>query len=237
MIPLPPTGRLSGIGVGPGDPDLLTLKAVRRINEAAVVAYPMSDDTHSFARSVAAAHIRPDHREVPMPIPYCQARAPAQAVYDRAADALAACLDAGEDVAVLCEGDPFLYGSFMYLFARLSDRFRVEVVPGVSSLTAAAAAAAAPLCSRNEVLSVLPAPLPDDALAPLLRRADSVALVKVTRHFARVRALIDALGLTAQARYVERATLPAQRVLPLDAVDPATVPYFSMILINRAGAL
>ena len=238
MIPLPPagppTGRLSGIGVGPGDPELLTLKAVRRITEAAVIAYPMSDDTNSLARSIAAAHIRPDHREVPMPIPCGQARAAAGAAYDAIAGTLAASLDGGEGVAVLCEGDPFLYGSFMYLFARLSGRYAVEVVPGVSSLTAVAATAATPLCSLNDVLTVLPAPLPDEALAPRLAQADTIALVKVHRHFARIRALIAAAGLTAQARYVERASLPGQRVLPLDDVDPATVPYFSMILINRA---
>ena len=235
MIAASRSGRLSGIGVGPGDPELLTLKAVRRITEAALVAYPLSDDRHSFARSIAAAHIQARHRELPMPIPYCQARAPAQAVYDDSADTIAAALDAGDDVVVLCEGDPFFYGSFMYLFARLAGRYPVEVVPGVSALTAAAAAAASPLCSRNDVLTVLPAPLPDETLAPRLEQSDAVALVKLSRHFARIRALIAALGLTACSRYVERATWAEQRVLPLDDVDPAGVPYFSMILINRAG--
>ena len=229
------TGRLFGIGVGPGDPELLTLKAARRIAESAVVAYPTSAEGIGFARTIAAAHVRPGHREVAIPIPCCASHEPAQAAYDQAAAAIGACLEAGEDVAVLCEGDPFFYGSFMYLFGRLADRYPVEVVPGVSSLTAGPAVVGAPLCSRNDVLTVLPAPLPDAALAPPLKQCDGAVLVKVGRHFARVRDLIARLGFIESARYVEHATLANQRVLPLVEVDPAAVPYFSMILLHRRG--
>ena len=227
------TGSLFGIGVGPGDPELLTLKAARRIAESAVVVYPVDADGNGFARTIAAGHFRPGQREIAMPMPCCGSREPAQAVYDQTALDIAAHLDAGHDVAVLCEGDPFFYGSFMYLFGRLADRYPVEVVPGVSALTAAAAVAGAPLCSRNDVLTVLPAPLPDAALAEPLAHCNGAALLKVGRHFARIRDLIDRLGLTDRARYVEHATLSDQRVLPLAAVDPAKVPYFSMILVHR----
>ena len=230
-----PTGRVFGIGVGPGDPELLTLKAARLIAECPVVAYPAAVDGDSLARSIAAAHLRPGQREIAIPLPCYTAREPAQAAYDSAAVEIAACLDAGHDVAVLCEGDPFFYGSFMYLFGRLADCYPVEVVPGVSALTASAAAVGVPLCSRNEVLTVLPAPLDDAALTAGLAACDAAALVKVGRHLARVRTVIERLGLIDRARYVERASHADQHGMPLAALAADTAPYFSMILIHRRG--
>ena len=226
------SGTLRGIGVGPGDPELMTLKAARLIRAARVVAYPAPDSGQSFARSVAAGLIARDAIEIPMVVPMRPDRFPAQEVYGQAARAIAGHLDGGTDVVVLCEGDPFFYGSFMYLHARLAARHAVEVVPGVSSLGACAAALGRPLVARNGVLSVLPGPLPDDELRPRIEAADAVAILKVGRHMARLRALIGSLGLTGRAAYVERASLPQGRACPLaDAPDDA--PYFSMILIGR----
>ena len=152
------TGTLYGIGVGPGDPELMTLKAHRLISTARVVAYPAPDDGDSFARQIAAATIPEDAEEIPMIVPMRVDRFPAQEVYAGAAERIAGHLELGTDVAVLCEGDPFFYSSFMYLFARLAKRFPVEIVPGVTSLTACAAALKRPLTSRNDVLTVLPGP-------------------------------------------------------------------------------
>ena len=163
------------------------------------------------------------------------ARFPAQEVYDRAATELAAHLDAGRDVALLCQGDPLFYGSFMYLFGRLAERFPCEIVPGVSSLGACAAASGFPLAARNDTLAVLPAGLDDAELTRRLEACDAAAIIKLGRHFARIRDLLTRLGLADKARYVERASLPTERVLPLDAVDPSGAPYFSMILLHRRG--
>jgi cobalt-precorrin 5A hydrolase/precorrin-3B C17-methyltransferase len=162
-------------------------------------------------------------------------RFPAQEVYDRYAQVLAGHLDAGRDVAVLCEGDPFLYGSYMYLHQRLADRFGCRVVPGVSSLAAVAAVAGRPLCERNEVLTVIPAPLPDAALADLLAAADAVAIMKVGRHLPRLRNLLDRLGLLAEAVFVSRATFADERIEPLAHVTDAAAPYFSMVLCRGGG--
>lgn len=226
------TGTLYGIGVGPGDPELMTLKAHRLIAASRVIAYPAPDTGDSFARQIAATAIPKDAVEIPMIVPMRTARFPAQDVYEAAADTIAAHLDRGEDVSVLCEGDPFFYGSFMYLFTRLAGRHRVEIVPGVSSLGASAAALHHPLVARNDVLTVIPGPLPDAQIQARIETAESVALMKVGRHLPRLRALIDAMGLTAKAGYVERASLPGQRAMPL-AEAPETAPYFSMILIYR----
>ena len=226
------TGRLWGIGVGPGDPELLTLKAHRLIGAAPVVAYPAPDTGDSLARAIAAEAIQPGTIEIPMIVPMRVERFPAQEVYAEAATEIATHLDAGRDVAVLCEGDPFFFGSFMYLFARLAGRFPVEIVPGVSSLGATAAALGRPLVARNDVLTVLPGTLPDTELMPRIQAADAVAIMKVGRHLPRLRALIAQMDLTGSAGYVERATMAAQHVAPL-AEAPASAPYFSMILITK----
>lgn len=228
------TGVLYGVGVGPGAPDLITLRAARLIEGAAVIAYPTLAGAASFARAIAADLIAPDAQEIVMDVPMSVERAPAQAAYDKGAAAIAVALDAGHDVVCLCEGDPFFYGSFMYLFARLSDRYRVEVVPGVTSVTACAARAGLPLAARNERLTVLPGPLPEDELRARIEGAESVVIMKVGRHLPKIRAVIDALGLTSQAVYVERATLPEEVVLPL-AKAPESAPYFSMILLTKGA--
>ena len=230
------TATVYGLGVGPGDPELITLKALRILRAAPVVAYPAPDDGASFARAIVARWLVPVQIEIAIRVPMESARFPAQAVYDRAADDIAAHAAEGRDVAVLCQGDPFFYGSFMYLFARLAARVPVEIVPGVSSLGACAAAARWPLAARDDALMVLPASLADDELARRIAAADSVALIKLGWHFTRVRDLLGRLGLAAKARYIERATTAGERVLALDAVDPAGVPYFSMILLHRRGA-
>src|SRR5690606_6256597 len=190
-------------------------------------AYPALEDGDSLARGIVAAHLPAGVEEYAIRIPMRVERFPAQEVYDRAALHLGDALDAGRRVAVLCEGDPFFYGSFMYLFGRLAERHRVEVVPGVSSLTACAARLGSPLAARNDALVVLPAPLDDDALAARLAGADAAAIIKVGRHLPRVRALLQRLGLADRARYVERATMDSERVLSLDAVDAGGAPYFS----------
>jgi len=228
------TGTLYGVGLGPGAPDLMTLRAARLIEAAGVIAYPTLAGAESFARAIAADLIADDAREIVMDVPMAVERAPAQAAYDKGAAEIAAALDAGDDVVCLCEGDPFFYGSFMYLFARLSDRYCVEVVLGVTSINACAARAGMPLAARNERLTVLPGPLPEAELRARIDGAESVVIMKVGRHLAKIRAVIADLGLTASAVYVERATLPQEVVLPL-ADAPEKAPYFSMILLTKGA--
>lgn len=225
-----------GVGVGPGDPELLTLKALRLIKSAPVIAYPAPEQGDSLARSIVAPHLPGDQTEIAIRMPLEVARFPAQAVYDRAAEEIASHLRAGHDVAVLCQGDPFFYGSFMYLFGRLAQDWPVTVVPGVSSLTTCAAVLGAPLAARDDVLTVLPAPLPEDVLEARLKDADAAAVMKLGRHFPKVRRVLERLGLSAQARYVEHASMATQRILTLDQVRDDAVPYFAMVLVHRRGA-
>jgi len=228
------SGILFGVGLGPGDPDLMTVKAARLIREARVVAYPALPGTQSMARSIAADLIGPGVSEIEMSIPMTVERAPAQAAYDAAAAQISKHLESGENVVCLCEGDPFFYGSFMYLYARLSKEFSVEVVPGVTSVNACAALAGQPLVARNEVITVIPGPLPEEQLRARIAQADTVVLMKVGRHLAKLRGVLRDLGLEDRAVYIERATLPDERRLPL-ADAPETAPYFSIILVTKGA--
>lgn len=231
------SGTLFGLGIGPGDPDLVTLKARDVLTRAPVIAYPAPEGGTSLVRAIAAPHVPDGRIEIVISTPMSVDRFPVDEVYDRYAAEIAGHLEAGRDVAILCEGDPFLYGSFMYLFERLAGSHRAEVVPGVSSLNAVAAAAGAPLVSRNEVLSVLPATLPEDELEAWLANSDAAAVMKVGRNLPKVRRVLRRLGAEDAARYVERATMAEQRVMPLDALTGDTAPYFSMVLVRRPGGM
>jgi precorrin-2/cobalt-factor-2 C20-methyltransferase len=224
------SGRLYGLGVGPGDPELLTLKALRLLRAVPVVAYPAPEHGNSFARSIVAAWIERHQREIAIRFPMRPGPPPVE-IYDGAAAELAAELEDGRDVALLCQGDPLFYGSFINVFTRLAGRYQIEIVPGVSSLTACAAAAATPLVSRDDTLAVIPATLDEDQIAARLAASESVAIVKLGRHIAKVRRVLDRLGLLDGAVCIEHATLPTQRVAPFACINPDRAPYFSTVLI------
>jgi len=228
-------GKLYGLGVGPGDPELLTLKSHRILQACPVIAYPAPDDGPSFARSIVDNFIEADKVEIPIIIPMRTERFPAQSVYDEAAVTIGDHLNYGSDVAVLCEGDPFFYGSFMYLFERLVADHTVEIVPGVSSLMASAAALHRPLAARNDVLTVVPGPLEDATIAEKFESSDAIAIIKIGRHFRRICGLIEQAGLTGVAGYLERVSLPNQQVIPLGEVSADVAPYFSIILIYKGA--
>ncbi len=214
------SGILYGVGLGPGDPELITLKAARLIAAAKVVAYPALAGGNSFARSIASDLIAPGAREIVMEVPMTVARQPAQDAYDSGAAAIAAALEAGEDVVCLCEGDPFFYGSFMYLYARLFERFTVEVVPGVSSVMASAARARQPLVARNEVMTVIPGPLEAADMRARIETADSSSPLHNTKMLLQIHDELvfetpDALAQDAKGLIVERMEAAMDLKVPL----------------------
>ncbi|WP_119422983.1 precorrin-2 C(20)-methyltransferase [Desertibaculum subflavum] len=232
-------GALYGIGIGPGDPELITLKAARLIGAAPVVAYFARRDAKGNARAIAEAHLRADAEELRLEYPYtteipreseAYIRA-MQTFYDMAAERIAAQLSAGRDVAVLCEGDPFLYGSFMYLFDRLRGRFAVDVVPGVTGMSGCWSRAGTPMTRDIDTLTVVPATLDSQRLADMLGMADAAVVMKVGRHLGRLREVLRRLGRLDDAVYVERGTMACERVVPLAELDAAEAPYFSLVLL------
>jgi precorrin-2/cobalt-factor-2 C20-methyltransferase len=227
------TGRLYGVGVGPGDPELMTLKAVRILAEAPVIAYPAPNNGESSARAIAESFIPAGRTEIAIRVPMRVGLVPVEA-YALAAEEIADHLHAERDVAVLCEGDPFFYGSFIYIHDALAGRFPTIVVPGVCSLTACAAASGRSLVRRDDALTIVPATLGDDELSRRLRDCDAAAIMKVGRHLSRLRKLLGELGLLASAIYVSHATRENQRVMRLEDLTDSEAPYFSMILTARA---
>lgn len=222
--------RFYGVGVGPGDPELMTVKACRVIGAAPVIAYPQLGGAPSTARQIAAGWLNGGQREIVMRVPLGSGAARA-AAYDVAAGEIAEALEGGASVAILCEGDPLVYGSFIALWERLRPRFECEIIPGISSILAGPARLAMPLVRGDDCLSVVPGTLDDAALERRLVGDGSVAIVKVGRHAGRLKALIGRLGLMQRAHYIERATLASERQMPLAALDAAEAPYFSMIVI------
>jgi precorrin-2/cobalt-factor-2 C20-methyltransferase len=229
------TGTLYGLGVGPGDPELMTVKAWRLLSLVPVIAYPAANGEPSLARRIAAPFIPEDAAELPFAVPMERDRGPAQVAYDQAAAAIAAHLDEGRDVALLCEGDPLFYGSFMYMLQRFEKKYETVIVPGVSSLTAAAAVAHRPLAARNDCLKVLPAPIDPDRLAAEIETADAVAIIKVGRHFDSVAGVLTRLGLAERAVVVEAATRADQKITRLSDAPAGFRPYFSTILVYKGS--
>ncbi|WP_017578689.1 precorrin-2 C(20)-methyltransferase [Nocardiopsis valliformis] len=234
------SGSFHGVGVGPGDPELITLKAARLIADADVVAYHAGVGKRSNARRIADSLIPDSAVEEQLTYPvttgvtdhpggYAGALAD---FYEDSAARLAAHLDAGRDVVLLSEGDPLFYGSYMYMHDRLSERYETEIVPGVPAFGAAAAAAAAPLVRQTDVLTVLPGTLPEPELARRLADTDAAVIIKLGRTFPAVRRALESAGRLEHAVYVERASMEGERRLPVAEVDPATVPYFSLILVT-----
>jgi precorrin-2 C20-methyltransferase / precorrin-3B C17-methyltransferase len=238
-------GQITGVGVGPGDPDLVTVRAARLITAADVIAYHCAAHGRSIARAAAEPYLREGQVEEMLRYPvttevsdhpggYAGAMAE---FYEEVTQRLARHLQDGRNVVVLCEGDPSFYGSYLHLHERLAARFRSVIVPGISSVSAAAAASSVPLVQHDETLTVLPGTLPGDQLQARLALAgsDAVAVLKLGRTFGRVRSALDNAGLLNRALYVERAGTDRERVEPLAAVDPAGVPYMSLALVPGHG--
>jgi len=237
-------GRLYGVGLGPGDPELVTVKAARLIASAEVIAYHAARHGRSNARAIAEPYLREGQIEEALIYPVTTETTDHPGGYQGAIDdfyaesaaRLAAHLDAGRDVVVLAEGDPFFYGSYMHMHKRLADRYEAVVVPGVTSVSAAAAVLGRPLVERDEVLTVLPGTLPADELTARLAATDSAAVMKLGRTFDGVRSALERSGRLDEAFYVERATTDRERTGRVADVDPATVPYFSLALLPSRAA-
>lgn len=224
---------LFGIGVGPGDPELLTLKAARLIGSLPVLAHIGADGRESRARRIVAGLIGAGTRELGTDMPMRCAPEAARPVYDELARRIAEEIAQGRDVGFLCEGDPLLFGSFVAVMDRLGDRVPVTIVPGISSIAASAARTRHVLALRDELLTILPATAPDARLQAALAHADSAAILKVGRHLPRIRTLLENSGLAEHAIVVTEVGSTAEHARPLGEVDADRLPYFALILTRR----
>lgn len=232
-------GRLFGLGVGPGDPDLISLKALKLLRQADTVAYPTGQLGGGNAYNIVKPHLGDDQELLAMVYPTTAgavADSPSYPklmanFYDETSDQLAVRLDAGKDVAIICQGDPFFYGSYMYWHARLAEQYDTIVVPGISSVMAAPVVLGKPLCHRTDTVTIVPATLPEEEIRSRLEVADSAVIMKLGRTLNKVRKVLEQAGLIEKAYLVERATMEGERIRSLLDDDIQTVGYFSIVVI------
>ena len=232
-------GKFFGIGVGPGDPELLTVKAARLLRAAPAVAWFAKSGKTGHARRIADSYLAPDAEELRFDYPYTTEipkhsaayREAMAEFYDGAAARIADVLDGGRDAALLCEGDPLFYGSFMYVNDRLAGRYETETVPGVTAMAACWSRSGLPMTRGDDSLSVLAGTLDEDTLAERLRSADAAVVMKVGRHLRKIRRALDRAGMSERAVYVENGSTPDERIMRLSDMSTDEAPYFSLVLV------
>lgn len=232
-------GQLYGIGVGPGDPELVTVKAVKYIEKADIIAFPTAKGASGNAKRTIEPYITQSHQLMSLtypvtagPVADSETYLPLMKnFYDSTAQEMKAELLKGKNIAIICAGDPFIFGSYMYWHARLVDEFETTVIPGISSILAAPVELGKPLCHREDVVSIIPATLSEDELVENLTKSTSAVIMKLGRTFPKVISALKKAGLENKAYYVERATMQNQRILPVLEVDPTNVAYFSVVVI------
>jgi precorrin-2/cobalt-factor-2 C20-methyltransferase len=243
QAPPPTAGALIGVGLGPGDPELVTIKAARLVGAAKIVAYFGKPGRPSHARMIAERYFTPGCEEIPLLYPvtteipfdapdYVSALA---GFYEESARRLGAVLAEGRDIALLCEGDPLLYGSFMHMFTRLDGRFRVEICAGVAGMSGCFAAARQPMTWGDDVLTVLPATLDEDALTERLKTTDAAVVMKLGGNFPKLRRALTRAGVLSRAIYIERGTMAGEKIMRFADKTDDSAPYFSMALVPGQG--
>ncbi|WP_299177584.1 precorrin-2 C(20)-methyltransferase [uncultured Neptuniibacter sp.] len=231
-------GRFIGVGVGPGDPELLTVKAWRLIQSADVISYLVNEKGESQAKKIASDAIysaTSAQSGIPIYMPMLTERERANRAYDQGAEAIAEQLEHGLDVIFLCEGDPLFFGSFSYLLERLQGRYTCEVVPGITSVNAAAATLVQPLTMLKESFAVINGRHSDEQILTALQQHDSLVIMKAGQARPRLLKLLDQSGRTDDARYLEYIGRDNQRIVnDISTLEAEAGPYFSLFVITRS---
>ena len=233
------TGRLIGVGTGPGDPELLTVKAVRALQEADVVAYFAKRGSNGNARGIVGPYVRETWIELPLVYPVTTEihkdskdyRETILNFYEESVQKVEEHLEKGRTVAVLSEGDPLFYGSYMHLHVRLADRWPTEVIPGVTAMSGCWSQTGTPIVQGDDILTVLPGTLAEFELTRRLADTDAAVIMKVGRNLPKIRKALAATGLLDRAIYVERGTMANTQSVRLAERGDDEAPYFSIVLI------
>ncbi len=227
------TGELVGIGVGPGDPELLTLKALRLLREMEVIVTIASDAGEPVAERIIAPHLPASRRRLTFRAPMHGDASTRARFYDEAAETIAGELGRERRVGVPCLGDPLFYGSFARLMERLAPRFPCSVVPGVTAVQAASAALRLPLAAGRDSVIVLPAMLPEALLAERLAHAETAVILKLGRHLPRLRRLLAGFGRDFEGWIASALGTAEERLAPLQGWEDREAPYMSLLILRR----
>ncbi len=239
----PAAGILYGVGLGPGDPELMTLKAARLLSQADVVSYFCKAPQKGHAYTIVSTIIRDDHKQLPLvypvttqyPVDDPRYETQLHDFYEEAAQAIAQYLKKGENVALVAVGDPFFYGSFMHMYHRLSGKFTCEVIPGITSMSGCWTNARTPITWGDDVLTVLPGTMDKQQLTKRLKNTDAAVIMKLGSNFPAVREALMVAGLHDRAIYIEYGTMANERILPLSQKTDDEAPYFSLIIVAGQG--
>ena len=235
-------GRIICCGLGPGDPDLMSVRADREIRAATQIAYFRKKGRPGQARRIVEGILPRDVSEYPMEYPVTTELAFGSdeyvhllaGFYDEWAVRLEQ-LARGSDVVVLCEGDPFFYGSFMHLYSRLQGRAAVEVIAGIPGMAGCWNVVGQPIALGDDVMTILMGTLSEAELARRAQNSDALVIMKTGRNLAKVRRALAAAGRLDEAWLIERGTMPGERVARLRDVDTADCPYFAIVLVHGRG--
>ena len=235
--------KVYAVGVGPGDPELLTRKAERIIRESRVICAPTGNpDAASYALHIIEPFLDRDRQEVVSQVfPMRRDQTGLDEFWERAADQVAAHVRADRDVAFITIGDPGLYSTFLYLYRIFRERYpdiEIEIVPGVSSINAAAAAAGVPLGMGAERIAILPATYEAEELRRTISEFDTVILMKVHRVFDQVYEILKESGMERSAVFVRRVGSRRQEVVTdLASLVGKELDYLSMLIVTRNPSL
>ena len=236
-------GTIWGVGLGPGDPDLMSVRANRLVRDTKNIAFFRKAGRAGRARTIVNGMLRQDAFELAMEYPVTTEIALADPNYNKClsefyagvTDQLRELVHSGEDVAVLCEGDPFFYGSFMHLYTRLKDHVPVQVVPAITGMSAAWTATGVPVTWGDDVMTVVLGTMAEEDLTRRMADSDAIVVMKVGRNLPKVRKALEAAGKIDDAWLVECASMSEERAVPLKEAEGATVPYFSIVIVHGQG--
>lgn len=230
------TAQLIGVGVGPGDPELITLKAARLIEEADVISFICNEESQSQAKSIARYLLanKKNKDEIPIVMPMSEDRRIANQAYDSAAQKIQQTIETGKAVVFLCEGDPLFFGSFAYLLERLKNTVSCQVVPGISSVHAATSSLLQPLTMLKESFCVVSGRHDENLLVDALNKHDSVVIMKAGRSRQRILKAIAVAKRTEDAQYVEYLGREGEFIQSdISLLKEKDGPYFSLFVITR----
>ena len=237
------TGRLYGIGLGPGDPELMTLKAARILQQTNIISYFCKTPKTGHAYTIFSDAIKEKCEEMPLvypitteyPVDDPRYETLIHNFYEESAEQLAKRLSGGEDVGLIAVGDPFFYGSFMHIYHRLHERFECVVIPGVTSMTGCWANAKSPMTWGDDVLTILPGTMNKSTLTQRLQSTDAAVIMKLGKHFSDVRQALQNAGMIERAIYIEYGTMANERIVPMMKKTDDHAPYFSLIIVPGKG--
>lgn len=236
-------GIIYGVGVGPGDPELISLKAYNLLKKAKHIAYFKKKDKEGISYKIVKEYLRKDVLEIKMNYPITteisflssQYKKTLSQFYDNCCNEILTISNQNKDLVIICEGDPFFYGSFMHIYTRLLNKNIIKVIPGITGMSAAWTASKSPITWGDDVLTVIMGTMTENEIVKRIKKNDAIVIMKIGKNYEKICKVLKSLNLFNDAFLVENASMSNERVRKLTDVHELTLPYFSIILLHGTG--